>query len=78
MTMVSAYMFIKLAGGTPVETVAAIRKIKGIKQAHVVTGPDDIIAFVEAEDMNELGNITVAIRNIAVVTGSDTRVTWPI
>ncbi len=76
--MTSAYIFIGCAGKTPSETVNAVRKIEGVKQAHAVTGPDDIIAFVEAENMDELEKIILDIRKIAVTVKSDTRVTWSI
>ncbi len=76
--MASAYIFIGCAGKTPSETVKAIRDIVGVKQAHVVTGPDDIIAFVEAENMDELEKIILSIREIAVTLKSDTRITWSI
>jgi DNA-binding Lrp family transcriptional regulator len=78
MDMTSAYIFINCAGKTPFETVTAVRKIEGVKQAHVVAGPDDVIAFVEAENMEELEKIIVNIRKIAVTVKSDTRVTWSV
>ncbi len=76
--MTSAYIFISCAGKTPSETVNAVRNIEGVKQAHAVAGPDDIIAFVEANNMDELEKIILAIRKIAVTVKSDTRVTWSI
>lgn len=76
--MTSAYIFIGCAGKTPSETIKEIRNIEGVKQAHVVTGPDDIIAFVEAENMEELEKIILSIREVAVTVKSDTRVTWSI
>lgn len=76
--MISAYIFLKFGAGAPVENIAAIRKIKGVKQAHVVTGPDDIIAFVEAENQEELEKIILTMRKVAVVSSSDTRITWSI
>ncbi len=76
--MTSAYIFISCAGKSPSETVNAVRDIEGVKKAHAVTGPDDIIAFVEADNMNELENIIIAIRKIAVTVKSDTRITWSI
>ncbi len=76
--MTSAYVFIQFATGDPVDTIKEIRSIPGVKQAHVVTGPADIIAFVEADNMIELEKSLLAIRKIAVVTSSDTRITWSI
>ncbi len=76
--MVSAYVFIQFGPGEPVEVIKKIRNIEGVKQAHVVTGPADIIAFIEAEDINSLENVITKIRKMAVITGSDTRITWSI
>ncbi len=76
--MTSAYVFVQFGSGDPVETITAIRKIPGVKQAHVVTGPADIIAYVEASDMQELEKSLIAIRKVAVVTSSDSRITWSI
>ena len=74
--MISAYVFLQFGAGAPVDIISAIRQIKGVKQAHVVTGPDDIIAFVEAEDMQKLEAVIMEMRSVAVLTSSDTRVTW--
>jgi DNA-binding Lrp family transcriptional regulator len=74
--MVSAYVFMKFGAGAPVEIIAAIRNIPGVKQAHVVTGPDDVIAYVEAESKEDLEKIIMSMRKVAVVTSSDTRITW--
>lgn len=76
--MTSAYVFVGAAGKTPAETVKEIRELDGVKQAHVVTGPDDIIAFIEAESMEELEKIILKIREIAVTVKSDTRITWSV
>ncbi len=76
--MTSAYVFVGAAGKTPSETVKTIREIEGVKQAHVVTGPDDIIAYIEADTMEELEKIIMNIREIAVTTKSDTRITWSV
>lgn len=76
--MISAYVFIQFGSKDPVDVLKSIRNIKGVKQAHVVTGPADIIAFIEAENMEKLELIISEIRSMAVITSSDTRITWSI
>ncbi len=39
------------------EVIAALRKMKGMKSVDSVTGPYDIIAVLEAETLNEIGDI---------------------
>lgn len=76
--MITAYIFIQFGSKDPVEVITAIRKVEGVKQAHVVTGPADIIAFIEAENMEKLELTVSQIRKMAVITSSDTRITWSI
>jgi DNA-binding Lrp family transcriptional regulator len=54
------------AGKTPA-VAKKVARIKGVQHAHVVTGPYDIIAFVEAENTSELVNILV--KKIQAVSG---------
>ena len=71
----SAYIFLETeAGKTPV-VAKRVARIKGVQHAHVVTGPYDIIVFVEAEDTSELVNIIVKkIQGVAGVTRTLTSV----
>jgi len=36
-----------------------IKGIKGVKTVHLVTGPYDVIAYVEAPDLKSLGELIV-------------------
>ncbi len=54
---VQAYVLVDCAPGKPFEIVDALRKLTGIRAAHAVTGSYDVIAFVQAESMAELGNL---------------------
>jgi hypothetical protein len=75
--MATAYVFAEFAGGDFGETMSAIRAMEGVKQAHLMMGPTDIIAFVEAADLDALGEIVVAIRAVDGVGRTDTRLAWP-
>lgn len=57
--MTQAYILIETAQGKGMDLVAEIRKLKMVKQAHFVTGPYDVIAFVEADDLKALGDFLV-------------------
>jgi DNA-binding Lrp family transcriptional regulator len=57
---VSAYVFIEISQGKAKDLVEKIAKIEGVTRAHVVTGPYDAIAFVEAGDINSLGAMVVS------------------
>ena len=47
---VVAYLFVECAPGRSRGALARLKRIPGIQDAHVVTGPYDIIAVVEAVD----------------------------
>lgn len=54
-----AYVLIETAVGKTKEVVAALQaqKLKEIKSVDLVTGPYDIIAVVEHDDFNAVGNL---------------------
>jgi len=57
---ISAYVFVNIKAGNAINAVSNIRKIKGVKQAHAITGLHDIIAYVEAPDVNSVGKMVVS------------------
>jgi DNA-binding Lrp family transcriptional regulator len=56
---IGAYILIKIAPGKSRAITEKIAKVEGVKTAHPVTGMFDIIAFVEASDIN---NLTAIVR----------------
>jgi DNA-binding Lrp family transcriptional regulator len=54
-----AYILIEALPGKALELVNNIRNLAGIKTVHLVTGPYDVIAFVEAADLKALGDVIV-------------------
>jgi DNA-binding Lrp family transcriptional regulator len=54
---VAAYILIDVTPGTSDRVTKELLKIAGIKSAHRVTGPHDVIAYLEASDMSKLGRI---------------------
>ncbi len=57
---VPAYIFVEVTQGKAMQVREEIGKIKGVKSASSVTGPYDIIALVEGEDVNVLGELIVS------------------
>lgn len=57
--MVSAVVLLKAAPGQARKASIAIRKIKGVREVHVVTGPYDIVCMTEAGDMAALGDTVI-------------------
>lgn len=58
--MVTAYVLITTEGKNTAKILEKILKIKNVKQASAITGPYDIIAEVEGEDLNSLGAVVLS------------------
>ena len=56
---VEAYIFIECTSGKTKDALMKVSDIQGVKTAHAVTGQYDIIAFAEAKDLHDLGEIIV-------------------
>jgi DNA-binding Lrp family transcriptional regulator len=52
-----AYILIETAVGKNRVVAEAVQKIDGTVQVDMVTGPYDIIAVVESEDLNSVGDL---------------------
>ena len=60
-----AYILIECSIGTTKEVVTGLKKLKEIKSVETVTGPYDVIAVVELEALNELGDLVTQIVQMA-------------
>lgn len=70
-----SYILMELSPGKAKAAAAAISKIKGVKMAHAVTGPFDVIAFAEVSDLTALSDLVLArIQNIDGVEKTQTAV----
>ena len=58
--MVQAYILIQTEGGKAATVAAAIAGITGVTLAEDVTGPYDVIARVEAANVDDLGRLVIA------------------
>ena len=52
-----AFILIETAVGKTKEVVAKIKQLEGVKSVDPVTGPYDVIAIIEAENLNEIGDL---------------------
>ncbi len=57
--MVRAYVLIQTDSGKAAHVANGIRAIDGVMSTEAVTGPYDVIVFVEAEDVDALGQLVV-------------------
>lgn len=57
--MTRAYILIEALPGKGIELTNIIKNISGVKTVDLVTGPYDVIAFVEAPDLKSLGEMIV-------------------
>ncbi|MBI5078585.1 Lrp/AsnC ligand binding domain-containing protein [Candidatus Saganbacteria bacterium] len=57
--MTSAYILVEALPGKAIELANVAKGLKGVKTVHIVTGPYDVIAFVEAPDLKSLGELIV-------------------
>jgi DNA-binding Lrp family transcriptional regulator len=58
--MLSAYVLIQTEVGKAGQVAQAIGGIDGVQRAEDVVGPYDVIAWVQAPGMDELGRLVVA------------------
>ena len=75
---VQAYVLVRTMPGQAGEALTRILSIPGVNTAHAVTGPTDIIAFVDADTMDALGRLIVSrIQQAPGVTRTTTCVVTP-
>ena len=72
--MPAAYVLIHLTMAVDfADSLRDIRAVDGVLRADLVVGPDDCIAYVEAEDSAQMMNTIRAIRSVKGVGKTDTR-----
>ena len=55
-----AFVLIETVVGRTKEVVTSIKQLTGIKTVDAVTGPYDIIVLVEAQKLNEIGDLVTS------------------
>ena len=56
---VTAYVLIETAVGKSKDVLVGITQLDKVKSANSVTGPYDVIAVIEAENMTDIGDLVV-------------------
>ena len=72
---VRAYIFVEVTQGKALAFWARVAVIRGVKDVHSVTGPYDLIARVEGDDIGMLGEFIVSqIQNVPGVVRTLTNI----
>ncbi len=58
--MAKAFVLIETAVGRDKAVVTALKQIEGVKSVDTVTGPYDVIATIEEETLNDIGDLVTA------------------
>ena len=67
--MTGAYLLINTSAGKDVSALKALKKVKGVSQAHLCTGLHDIICYIEEKDLKTMGKILIEkVRGIDGIT----------
>ncbi|MEA2640786.1 MAG: hypothetical protein QOF51_2180 [Chloroflexota bacterium] len=74
--MAKAYVLIKTRVGDTTDVADALRRNEHIRAVDVIIGPYDLIALVEADDINAIG--TVVMRFVHEVGGVENTITCPV
>ena len=72
-----AYVLINAAPGKLWEVADEALKIDGVRMAHAVTGPFDVVAYVEFIKMEALGKIIEEIQSLRGVQRTQTLISIP-
>ena len=70
---VKAFIFIECNVGSTKDVIEGLKRFKGIKSVETVTGPYDIIAILELESLQEIGDLVT--QNVQKVNGITRTVT---
>lgn len=74
--MVEAYVLLQTEQGRMAEIAQSLAQLPAVSEANVVTGPYDVIARVQADDMDAIGQLIVA--EVQIVGGVTRTLTCPV
>ena len=55
-----AFVLIETVVGRNKEVVTALKQLEGVRSVDTVTGPYDVIATIEGETLNDIGDLVTA------------------
>lgn len=68
-----AYVLIETAVGKTKDVIRTLRQVKGVRDADAVTGEYDIVAVIEADTLNSIGElVTGSIHTIGGIQRTTT------
>jgi DNA-binding Lrp family transcriptional regulator len=73
---VRAYILIQTEVGKAGDVAHQIRELSGVTEADDVTGPYDVVAKAEADDMDELGKMVLS--KVQMIVGITRTLTCPV
>jgi len=59
--MAKAFVLIETMVGRTKEVATTLKDMKGVKSVDAVTGPYDVITIIEADTLNEIGDIVTQV-----------------
>lgn len=69
-----AFVLVKVEPGKIKEVSEAISGMRNVKEVHCLTGPDDLIVFMEAEDARQVSEVILGdMHGVEGIKGTDTR-----
>lgn len=75
--MAAAYVLMNVEAGKVGRALTAVKAIKGVKTAHAVAGPYDIIVYVEAENLEKLGQrVLLEMHNVSGIRSTVTAIVF--
>ena len=66
--MVEAFLLIQCDMGTGTTVTGEVRKVPGIALVHYVTGPYDLVARAEADDLDTLSKLVDEVQKVPGIT----------
>ncbi|NIU39232.1 Lrp/AsnC family transcriptional regulator [Candidatus Bathyarchaeota archaeon] len=72
-----AYILISTDPGKPWEVAESTLRIAGVKTSQAVTGPFDVVTFVEFTNIDELGELLEKIHALNGVIKTQTAIAMP-
>jgi DNA-binding Lrp family transcriptional regulator len=76
MTLVEAYVLLQTEQGRMAEIAQSLAQLHAVDEANVVTGPYDVIARVQADDIDAIGKLIVS--EVQTVGGVTRTLTCPV
>jgi DNA-binding Lrp family transcriptional regulator len=66
--VVEAFLLIQCEMGSGAEATKEMRKIPGVDLVHYVTGPYDLVARAEADDLGGLSKLVDEVQRVPCIT----------